>query len=362
MNTLQETSAQVVQPRTVKASWQRDEAYLLEAVRFSFFDRTPVQRFVVPLMAGLAVFLWFSPAGFMPLIFGVGLRWFGAGIVLGGCLVLISSWATYRTALKVSRKGYNFVGDTARWEFSDQEVSYQVDGYSQGACEGTTRHKAHSQWSWYSALSFSDDGLRLHRTATEAYVIPVRSLNAQDSREALQQITTMARKAGLIVRSSTASHWPTTFGCILMLGLVLLLVMTYGAMFAALPYLRYGAIEKLWFSGIETFWWIAFLASPCLVGGHFLLSKGLSKMRVKKSTPILIFHTSFGLLWGFLLLCLLQASKTWIFDEALADSNFFALFPFVMIILSSALSAQLLSVHGATIWSALFNSQHSDDL
>jgi hypothetical protein len=333
---------------TVQASWVRDEHYLLEAVRYSFFDRTPLQRALMPVLAGVAIFLWFSHWGFLPVIFTSTLSWTAAGIIFAGLLLLISSLATYRANLNASRKAYTFRGDAVAWKFSKNQVSYTVVAGGAMPSEAGTRHIAQSHWRWYRALS----------TATEAYVIPLRSIQGPDPAIALAQITDMARKAGLPVRTGAASHWPTTVGCVLMMAMVLTVILSYGAMHAASPHLRYGRIGNLWFSGLETFWWVAMLASPCLVACHFFLATRLAKYAPGKNQLAFWLHTLAGTAWGLLMVSVLQVSKAWIFDDALMASNFTDVIPFGIIVFACSVAAQLLSVHGAPVWREWYGLQN----
>jgi hypothetical protein len=342
----------------VLANWVRDEDYLLEAVRYSFFDRTPLQRALMPVLAGAAIFLWFSHWGFLPVIFTSTLSWTAAGIIFAGLLLLISSLATYRANLNASRKAYTFRGDAAAWHFSKNQVSYTVVADGEMPSEAGIRHSAQSQWRWYRALSSNADGLRLHRTATEAYVIPLRSIQGPDPAIALAQITDMARKAGLPVRTAAASHWPTTAGCVLMMAMVLTVILSYGAMHAASPHLRYGRIGNLWFSSLETFWWVAMLASPCLVAFHFFLATRLAKYAPGKNQLAFWLHTLAGTAWGLLMVSVLQMSKAWIFDDALMASNFTDAIPLGIVVFACSMAAQLLAVHGAAVWREWYGLQN----
>jgi hypothetical protein len=347
---------------TVSANWLRDDVYLHRSVQYGFFERVPGFRFLMPLLAGVAVFLWFSHWGLMHLIFGLRWQWSNTGMVVGTILLLVSSWATMRNNTKVTQKGYEFRGDAANWQFSERGVSYSLafagnPNYPQPA---RLRHTSQSQWSWYNAISANCYGLRLHRSATQAYVIPVTSLKATDQSLALQQVLGMARSAGLSVRETNPSHWPTTIGCTLMMALMLLLILSYNAMQAAWPLLRYGRIDNVWYSALGTFWWVALLASPVLVSLHFLLARWLHGAHSGSEKLHYFYHALLGLTWGLVVVLVMQATKAWIFDDALSGSQFLTPFPILMAVVSGSLAAQLLFVHGVSVWSAWFTMQQRD--
>jgi hypothetical protein len=269
---------------------------------------------------------------------------------------------TLRSTTKAALKSYDLKGDTTTWQFSEQGISYGLAtaGNSNDSHPARLRHSSESQWSWYKTISVNSYGLRLQRSAAQAYVIPVTSLQAPDQNLALQQIMDMAHNAGLPVRETRPSHWPTTIGCTLMMAVMLCLILSYNAMHAAWPQLRYGRIDNVWTSALGTFWWVALLVSPLIVGLHFLLTLWMHGARAGYGKLHYFYHVLLSLTWGLAILLLMQATKVWIFDDALSLSQFLTPLSLLMAVVMGGLATQLLFLHGVSVWSAWFTMRQRD--
>lgn len=305
------------------AAWVRDDAYRDRAVRMAHIDRPAWARFMGPLWIGVAIALLFSPWGLLGSLYGrEPFLTHLPAVVLAVALLVLGAAQTYHAMRKATARQYGFAGDTTRWEFSAGGLLYRAT-----APDGTLRHEAHSRWSWFKALSVDVTGLRLYRSGSvESYFIPAAGFvqPGQDAGHALQAVATHARGAGLSVRTVPAWDCAGLLGAWLAATLLIAITMVHAAIAAALPHMRWGRLQTLFVSGVDTFWWGALLCAAAVVGLHLLLAAWQHRRAPARDLPAHAPHLMLALAWGALLLAALQALRSMIFDDALADSSFAA--------------------------------------
>ncbi len=312
----------VTAPPVLAAQWVRDDAYLAAAVQLAFIDRPAWLRFAAPLWMAVAIALIFSPFGLLGAILGRSLPAGNVPTLLLCALLLVLAGAnTYHAMLKANARRYAFAGDTARWEFTAQEVRYRVT-----TPDGPFRHEALSQWSWFSAVTVDPTGLRLHRKGSvEGYFIPATAWTAVpgcDPSQAQQAVVAYAQSAGLPVRRPSLGDRAGLAGTVLSLVVLLVTTMTVTAVVAAWPHVRHGYWLTLFASGVDTFWWAGALLAPLVLSLHLALAWCLQQRRPGHGLPAHAPHLVLALLWGALVLVGMEALRTLIFDDALLQSRF----------------------------------------
>lgn len=315
-------SASDVVPSAV-AAWVRDDAYRDRAVRMALIDRPVWARFMGPLWIGVAIALLFSPWGLLGSLYGPEpFHAHAPAVVLAVVLLVLGAAQTYHALRKATARHYGFAGDATRWEFSAVGLLYRAT-----APDGTLRHEARSCWSWFKAVSVDVTGLRLYRSGSnEVYFIPATGFvqPGQDPRHALQAAVEQARRSGLAVRTVPTWDCAGVFGAWLAATLLIAVTMVHAAIAAALPHMRRGSLQALFASGVDTFWWAALLCAAAVVGLHLLLAAWQHHRAPARDLPAHAPHLVLALAWGALLLATLQALRSLIFDDALADSSFAA--------------------------------------
>lgn len=315
---------------TPAAQWVRDPGYLAAAVRLAYLDRPAALRFAVPLCMALLVALLLSPWGILSVLSGWG-RFLSFAPALPVFLLLLAVFAaqTYPSMLQATQRRYAFAGDQARWEAGPDGLRYRV-----AAPDGSVRHEARSQWSWWSVLSVDPTGLRLHRPGSvEPYAIPVATWQADtpDARCKLQSaVVELARAAGVSIRTMARSDRAGLLGSLAGLAVLLTAWMTLCAMLAALPWLRRWDIPALYVSAVDTFWWAGALLAPVVLAAHLGLARWASRrQRAPDAEPGLAPHLLLALVWAGLLVAGLESLRSLVFDHALAASRFVAPLPLV---------------------------------
>jgi len=343
----------------IVAAWVRDGAYRDRAVRMALIDRPAWVRFMGPLWMGLAIVLVFSPWGLLGSLYGhEPLMAHAPALGLAALLLALGAAQTYHAMRKATARRYGFVGDTTRWEFSAAGLAYRAT-----APDGTPRHEARSQWSWFQAVSADATGLRLYRVgAAESYFIPATGFAqpGQDAARALQAVAALARGAGLPVRTVPAWDRAGLLGAGLAVALLVGLTMVHAAIAAALPHLRWGHVPALFASGVETFWWAALPCAAVVVGLHLLLAAWQHRRAPARDLPAHLPHLGLALAWGALLLAALQALRGLVFDDALADSSFAAPETAALAAVFVLLTGFVLHRAGATPWVARRVALHND--
>ncbi len=312
----------VTVPPVLTAQWVRDDAYLAAAVQLAFIDRPAWLRFAAPLWMAVAIALIFSPFGLLGAILGRGLP---AGnvptLLLCALLLVIAAANTHHAMLRANARRYAFAGDTARWEFTAEEARYRVT-----TPDGQLRHEARSRWSWFSAVTADSTGLRLHRKGSaEGYFIAAAAWGAGaqgDASQVQQAVVAHAQSAGLPVRRPPLGDWAGMAGALLALAMLLVVTLSVTAVVAAWPQVRHGYWLTLCASAVDTFWWAGALLAPVVLALHLALAWCLHHRQPGRELPAQAPHLVLALLWGALLLAGLEALRTLIFDDALAQSRF----------------------------------------
>ena len=305
------------------AVWVRDDAYRDRAVRMALIDRPAWARFMGPLWIGAAIALLFSPWGLLGSLYGrepflAHLPAVGLAVTL----LVLGAAQTYHAMRKATARQYGFAGDATRWEFSADGLLYRAT-----APDGTLRHEARSRWSWFKAVSVDVTGLRLYRSGSvESYFIPATGFvqPGQDAGHALHAVAAQARGAGLSVRTVPTWDRAGLLGAWLAASLLIAITMVHAAIAAALPHMRWGRLQALFASGVDTFWWAALVCAASVVGLHLLLAAWQHRRAPARDLPAHAPHLVLALVWGALLLAALQALRSLIFDDALAESSFAA--------------------------------------
>lgn len=279
------------------AVWVRDDAYRDRAVRMALIDRPAWARFIGPLWIGVAIALLFSPWGLLGSLYGREpfLAYLPA-VGLAVALLVLGAAQTYHAMRKATARQYGFAGDATRW-------------------------------SWFKAVSVDVTGLRLYRSGSvESYFIPATGFvqPGQDAGLALQAVAAQARDAGLSVHTVPTWDRAGLLGAWLAATLLIAITMVHAAIAAALPHMRWGRLQALFASGVDTFWWAALLCAASVVGLHLLLAAWQHHRAPARDLPAHAPHLVLALVWGALLLAALQALRSLIFDDALADSSFAA--------------------------------------
>ena len=350
-------ASDIVQPAV--AAWGRDGTYRDRAVRMALFDRPAWARFMGPLWIGLSCALVFSPWGLLGSLYGRD-PFLAHVPALGLAVVLLALGVgqTYHMMLKATERQYGFVGDATRWEFAADGLVYRLT-----APDGTLRHEARSRWSWFKAVSVDVTGLRLYRAVSiESYFIPASGFAqpGQDAGRALQAVLALARGAGLPVRPVPTWDCAGLLGAWLATALLVALTMVYAAIAAALPLLHWRRVHALFASGVATFWWAALLCAAAVVGLPLLLAAWQHRRAPARDLPAHAPHLVLALAWGTLLLAALQALRSLIFDDALANSSFAAPLPVVLVAVFVLLTG--VSLHRAFVvpWVARRVALHND--
>lgn len=338
-------------PSTVAAAWVRDGIYRDRAVRLGFIDRPAWTRFMGPVWMGLAVVLVFSPWGLLGSVYGrEPLAPHLPAVALAAVLLVLGAVQTFHAMHRATARQYAFAGDAARWEFSVAGLAYRV-----AAPDGSVRHEAASQWSWFRALSVDATGLRLYRQGSvESYFIPATAFAqpGQAAAPAQQSVVAWARTAGLAVRTVPAWDVAGLLGAGVAASLLVALTMVQSALAAALPYARWGRVSALFSSGVGTFWWAAPLCAAAVVALHLLLAAWQHRRSPRRDLPAHLPHLVLALAWGALLLAALQAVRSLVFDDALANSSFLAPQAIVIAAVFALLTGFVLHRGLATPWVA----------
>lgn len=315
---------QEIATATIAAAWVRDDTYRDRAVRLGFIDRPAWARFMGPVWMGVAIVLVFSPWGLLGSVYGrEPLAPHLPAVALAIVLLALGAVQTFHAMHRATARQYAFVGDAARWEFSASGLVYRVV-----APDGAVRHEASSRWSWFRALSVDGAaGLRLYRQGTvESYFVPVTAFAqpGQAAASAQQAVAAWARAAGLPVRTVPARDVAGLLGMGVAATLLVGLTMVQAALAAALPYARWGRVSALFSSGVGTFWWAAPLCAAAVVALHLLLAAWQHRRSPRRDLPAQMPHLVLALAWAALLLAVLQAVRSLVFDDALANSSFLA--------------------------------------
>ncbi len=345
--------------QTVTAGWVRDDTYRDRAVRMVLVERPAWARFMAPVWLGLGIALVFSPWGALGILYGgAPLAWRWPMVVLAGLLLGLGAVQTFHAQRRATARRYAFAGDTTQWEFSAAGLAYRSV-----APDGAPRHASFSQWSWFRAVAVDVTGLRLYRQGTvESYFVPATGFvqPGQDAARAQHAAVGWAREAGLPVRALPAWDVAGMLGMGACASVLVGLAMVHAATMAAWPYLRWGRVSALFFSGVETFWWAALPCAAAVVALHLLLARLQHRRAPWRDLPPLAPHLALALVWCALLLAGLQALRGWVFDDALADSTFAAPGPVLVAATLALLTGFVVHRGFAVPWVARRVALHND--
>lgn len=308
-------------PASVHASHIRDTTYRDEAVA-SEYARRRVPRLVLPLFAGAGVFFALVPWGVAGLLFGAP-PLAAASWTLGGLfLVAVASLGTLRTLALLTARSFNLEGVRTDWRFSADRVVYDLGGGAQ--------HHASSEWKLYTLVARGPWGLRLHRAPGIAYFVPARAFEAG----AMDQVLEWARAQGVkTVEERPHPGWALA-GAWCMATLLLLTVMTWICLAAAVEVTGARRVVALFTSGTVTFLPPAAVAAFLALLLHWLLARAGQASAAG--------HALLGGCWGAALAFALEWNKALVLDGPLLSADLLSAVPLTLGVLLGALSGALI--------------------
>ncbi|MET0312568.1 MAG: hypothetical protein ABW051_11000 [Burkholderiaceae bacterium] len=320
-------------PSSVRASFLRDDAYLQEAVT-AHYDRHARARLVLPLLAGLGVLAALVPWGMAGRLFGAPLATALAWTLTGLLLVAISSLGTWRAVERLTRRGFNLPGVRTDWTFSAARVVYDLGG-------GAQQHSS-SEWNLYTLVVHAPAGVWLHRSPSVVYFVPARAFASTD---ATAQVLDWARAAGVKVRASVPRPGFALAGAWGMATLLLLTVMTWICLAAAVEVTGARRVVFLFTSGLMTFLPLAPVAGAIALAVHWAVARaGFTGPGV---------HTATGAAWGAGLAFALEAHKAFLLDGPLLAADLVSGVPLTLGVVLGALAGLMIR----EFWTAGFQAR-----
>lgn len=321
-------------PASVHASYIRDAAYRDEAASAEY-SRRRVARLVLPLLAGAGVFFALVPWGAVGLVFGAPPASAALWTLGGLFLVAVASLGTWRTVARLTARAFNLEGVRADWRFSAGRVVYDLG-------QGAQQHSS-SEWKLYTLVARGPWGLRLHRAPAIAYLVPARAF---DSPGAMAQVMEWARAEGVkTIEEKPHPGWALA-GAWSLAALLLLTVMTWICLAAAVEVTGARRVVALFTSGTMTFLPVAAVAAFAVLLLHWLAARtGLDSAGV---------HALLGGGWGAGLAFALEWNKAWVLDGPLLSADLLSAVPLTLGVLLGALSGALVR----EFWTAGLKAHH----
>lgn len=309
-------------PASIHASYVRDTAYRDEAVACEYARRR-VPRLLLPLFAGAGVFFALVPWGAVGLLFGAPPATAALWTLGGLLLVAVASLGTLRTLAVLTARGFNLEGVRADWRFSADRVVYDLGG-------GAQQH-ASSEWKLYTLVARGPWGLRLHRAPGVAYLVPARAF---ETAGAMDQVLAWARAQGVKTAEEKPHPGWALAGAWCMAALLLLTVMTWICLAAAVEVTGARRVVALFTSGTVTFLPPAAVAALLALLLHWVLARAGQASAAA--------HALLGGCCGAALAFALEWNKALVLDGPLLSADLLSAVPLTLGVLLGALSGALI--------------------